>query len=68
MGLGKNATKADTPFELINAWPQRLISALGLSLTVLQFNTMRTGKPLKTMSNFQDLFNAWSLRELPLCE
>lgn len=63
-GGWKKCNKADTPFELINAWPQRLMSALGLWFTVLQFNTLWTGKPLRIMSNFQNLFHAWSLREL----
>ena len=42
MGLGKNATKADTPFELISAWPQRLISVIIYSATIQHFVNRKT--------------------------
>ena len=63
MWLGKNANKTDTLFGV--QWPQRPISALGISFS---YNSRLCEQEnfLQKVNKIQKLFNIWSQRDLSL--
>ena len=63
MWLGKNANKTDTLFGV--QWPQRSISALGISFSY-NLRLCEQENFLQKVNKIQKLFNIWSQRDLSL--
>ena len=63
MWLGKNANKTDTLFGV--QWPQRPISALGISFSY-NLRLCEQENFLQKVNKIQKLFNIWSQRDLSL--
>ena len=63
MWLGKNANKTDTLFGV--QWPQRPISALGISFSY-NLRLCEQENFLQKVNKIQTLFNIWSQRDLLL--
>ena len=63
MWLGKNANKSDALFGV--QWPQRPISALGISFSY-NLKLCKQENFLQKVCKIQKLFNIWSQRDLSL--
>ena len=63
MWLGKNANKTDTLFR--DSWPQRPISALGISFSY-HLKLYEQENFSQKICKIQKLFNIWSQRNLSL--